>query len=114
VKQEIDAFAAPGRADALNRKIGRENTMFETRNMAWAGSKTVENLNDDAAMSVSPEVLGVVKHVIGGNFGGAVKTAFAAGQNALTGNTAAVRQEVASILLQNGKKIPDRQLAGDG
>lgn len=110
VKQEIDAFAAPGRAEALQRKIGRENTMFETRNMALGGSRTVENLNDDAAMSVSPEVLGVVKNVISGNFGGAVKTALTAGHNALTGNTAAVRKEVADILLQNGRNIPDGRL----
>jgi hypothetical protein len=109
-KQEFDAFAAPGRAEGLQRKIGRENTMFETRNMALGGSRTVENLNDDAAMGVAPEVMGVVKNVISGNFGGAVKTALTAGQNALTGNTPAVRKEVANILLQNGRQIPKRQL----
>lgn len=110
VKQEFDAFAAPGRADALQRKVARENTMFETRNHAMGGSRTADNINDDAAMGVSPEVLGVVKNVISGNFGGAVKTALTAGHNALTGNTAAVRQEVANILLQNGKNIPDKRL----
>lgn len=110
VKQEFDAFASPGRADALQRKIGRENTMFETRNQALGGSRTADNLNDDAAMGVSPEVLGVVKNIIGGNFSGAVKTALSAGKNALTGNTPEVRREVANILLQNGKTIPDRKL----
>jgi hypothetical protein len=106
VKQEFDAFAAPGKAETLQRQIGRENTMFQTRNQAMGGSKTVDNLNDDAAMAVSPEVIGVLRNVISGNFGGAVTTAIAAGKNGLTGNTAAVRQEVANILLQSGRNIP--------
>jgi hypothetical protein len=105
-KQEFDAFAAPGKAEQLQRQIGRENTMFQTRNQAMGGSKTVDNLNDDAAMAVSPEVVGVIKNIVTGNFGGAVKTAISAGKNGLTGNTAAVRQEVANILLQTGRKIP--------
>lgn len=106
VKQEFDAFAVPGRADQLQRQIGRENTMFQTRNQAMGGSKTVDNLNDDAAMAVSPEVIGVLKNVVSGNFSGALHTAISAGKNGLTGNTAAVRQEVANILLQSGKNIP--------
>jgi hypothetical protein len=57
----------------LQRQIGRENTMFQTRNQAMGGSKTVDNLNDDAAMAVSPEVIGVLRNVVSGNFGGAVK-----------------------------------------
>ena len=106
VKQEFDAFAtSPGRASTLQRQIGRENTMVQTRTQALGGSRTVENLNDDAAMGVAPEVMGVIKNVMTGNFGGAVKTAISAGQNALTGNTPAVRQEVANILLQNGRNI---------
>ena len=105
-RQEFNAFAAsPGRAGTLQRQIGRENTMFQTRNQALGGSRTVENLNDDAAMGVRPEVMGVIKNVMTGNFGGAVKTALSAGQNALTGNTPAVRQQVANILLQNGRNI---------
>jgi hypothetical protein len=34
VRQEFNAFAAPGRADQLQRQIAREQTMFETRNHA--------------------------------------------------------------------------------
>lgn len=110
VKEEIGAFAVPGRSDALMRKLDRENVMTQTRNASLSGSKTVENLNDDAAMSVAPEVMGVVKNVIGGNFGAAVKSAVAAGSNFFSGNTPAVRNEVAKILLQNGKSIPDKRL----
>lgn len=105
VRQEFDAFAAPGKAEQLQRQIARENTMFQTRNQAMGGSKTADNLNDDAAMAVSPEVIGVIKNIVTGNFGGAVRTAISAGKNGLTGNTAAVRQEVANILLQTGRKI---------
>jgi hypothetical protein len=110
VKQEFEAFAVPGRSDALQRTLARENTMTQTRNHSLSGSKTVENLNDDAAMSVAPEVFGVVKNIVSGNFGGAVKSAIAAGHNAFSGNTPAVRNEVAKILLQNGKTIPDKRL----
>jgi hypothetical protein len=106
VKQEFDAFAAPGQAEQLQRQIARENTMFQTRNQAMGGSKTADNLNDDAAMAVSPEVIGVLKNVVTGNFSGALHTAIAAGKNGLTGNTAAVRQEVANMLLQSGRNIP--------
>ena len=110
VKQEIEAFAVPGRSEALMRKLDRENVMTQTRNHSLSGSKTVENLNDDSAMSVAPEVLGVAKSIISGNFGGAVKSALAAGSNFFSGNTPAVRNEVAKILLQNGKSIPDKRL----
>lgn len=109
-KQEFNAFAAPGKADLLQRQIGRENTMFETRNAAMGGSRTADNLADQAAMGISPEVVGVLKNIITGNFGGAVKTAITAGQNGLTGNTAAVRKEVADMLLQSGRKIPANKM----
>lgn len=105
-REEFNAFAAPGRAEQLQRQLGRETRMTETRNAAMGGSKTVDNLNDDAAMAVSPEVLGVLKNVVTGNFGGALQTAISAGKNGLTGNTAAVRQEVANLLLQSGRNIP--------
>lgn len=45
---------------------------------------------------------GLIKNVIMGNWHGAIGSALHAGSNALTGNTPAVRQEVANILLQRG------------
>lgn len=99
------AAMAPGNP-MMQRRVAREQTMFETRNQAVGGSRTADNLNDDAAMAVSPEVLGVIRNVVTGNFGGALSTAIQAGRNGLTGNTAAVRQEVANILLQSGRHIP--------
>jgi hypothetical protein len=103
VQQEFNAFAAPGRADLLNRQIGRERTMFETRHQALGGSKTVDNLNDHEAMGISPELVGFVGHVMHGNIGGALRYALHAGSNLATGNTPAVRKAVANILLQRGR-----------
>lgn len=113
---ELDALSlhqGPVQPDKLGgaaQRLARERTMFETRNQALGGSRTVDNLNDDAAMAVSPEVIGVIKNVVTGNFGGALHTAIAAGRNGLTGNTAAVRKEVANILLESGRKIPANRL----
>jgi hypothetical protein len=107
VKQEFNAFAAPGRAEQLQRQIAREQTMFETRNHALGGSKTADNLNDHAAMAVDPHLVG---QIVTGNWHGAVKTAISAGHNALSGNTAAVRKEVADILLQSGQNISPARL----
>lgn len=102
-----DAFAdesramAPG-ADLMQRRVGRENTMFQTRNAAMGNSKTAENLADDAAMGVDPTLIG---QVLSGNWGGAIRSTLSAGQNVLTGNTAAVREEVARLLLQRGQNV---------
>lgn len=102
-----DAFAdeaavmAPGNA-LMQRRIGRENTMFQTRNAATGNSKTAENLADDAAMAVDPSLVG---HLISGNWGGALRSALASGSNALSGNTPAVRQAVADMLMTRGGNV---------
>lgn len=107
--QQEAAAIAPGN-DLMQRRLGREMRMFETRNQALGGSRTADNLADAQAMAVNPEVMGVVRNIMSGNFGGAVKGALSAGYNAFTGNTAAVRDEVARILLQNGRNISPGRL----
>lgn len=109
-----DAFAdeaaaiAPMRTQApMMRRIGRENTMFETRAQALGGSRTADNLNDDAAMAVDPSM---IANLLSGNWGGAARGALAAGQNALTGNTPAVREEVSRILLMRGGNVTPQQM----
>lgn len=106
-----DAFAdeaavmAPGN-QLMQSRIGRENTMFQTRNAALGNSKTAENLADDAAMGIDPSVIGTMVAQVGsGNWGGALRSALSAGQNAWTGNTAQVREAVANILLQRGQNV---------
>lgn len=102
-----DAFQAEAGALApgnplMQRRIGREDTMFQTRNAAMGNSKTAENLADDAAMGVDPTMIG---HVISGNWTGALRSVLASGSNALSGNTPAVRQAVADMLLTRGGNV---------
>jgi hypothetical protein len=96
--QDEAAAMAPGNP-LMQRRIGREQTMFETRNQALGGSKTADNLADAAAMGIDPSLVG---HVLSGNYAGAVRSLIQAGSNHLTGNTPAVREAVANILLQHG------------
>jgi hypothetical protein len=96
---------APGNA-LMQRRIGRENTMFQTRNAATGNSKTAENLADDAAMGVDPTMIG---HVLSGNWTGALRSVIASGSNALSGNTPAVRQAVADILMTRGSNVSAAQ-----
>lgn len=111
-----DAFAAesnvmaPG-APMMQRRIGREDTMFQTRNAASGNSKTAENLNDDAAMGIDPSTIGqFATQIVSGNVGGALRTAMGALSNGWNGNTAAVREHVANILMQNAGTSNPRML----
>jgi hypothetical protein len=102
-----DAFAAesqamaPG-ADLMNRRLAREQTMFETRNQALGGSRTADNLADQEALGVNPTV---IMHLASGHLGGAAAAVLHAGARGLTGNTPAVRKAIADILLRNGATI---------
>ncbi len=96
--QDEAAAMAPGNP-LMQRRIGREQTMFETRNQALGGSKTADNLADHDAMGIDPTMVG---HILAGNYGGAVRSIIHAGSRAVTGNTPAVREAVANILLQHG------------
>lgn len=102
-----DAFAAEAEAMApgnalMQRRLGREQRMFETRNQALGNSKTAENLADAEAMGALPSLVG---QVLSGNMAGAARSVIASGQNVMTGNTPAVRQAVAEILLQRGANV---------
>lgn len=99
-----DAFADEARAMApgnalMQRRIGREDAMFQTRARTTGNSKTAENMNDDAAMGVDP---GLIVNALSGNLTGALRSALSAVSNGWNGNTAGVRQEVSRILLQRG------------
>ncbi len=102
-----DAFAAESNAMApaaplMQRQIGREDTMFQTRNAAMGNSKTAENMNDDAAMGIDLTMIG---QVLSGNVGGALRSAMGAVSNGWNGNTAGVREEVARLLMQRGQNV---------
>lgn len=113
-----DAFAAESQAIAplrtgaqMSRRLDRENTMFQTRNAVVGNSKTVENMNDDAAFGADPAAIGqFATQILGGNVGGALRTALGAVSNGWNGNTAAVREHVANILMQNAQTANPRMI----
>lgn len=99
VNDELRAFAAPGRADQLMSRIGREDTMFGTRARAMGGSQTKDNFSDDAAMAVDPEVFA---NIVGGRWVKAAQNFIARGADNVGGNTPKVREEMARYLLMTG------------
>jgi hypothetical protein len=104
--RDIADATAPGN-DMMQRQLGRENTMFETRAAALGGSKTADNLHDAAAMAINPTT---VMHAVSGNWTAALGSMVHGGANILSGNTLAVRARVADILLQNGANLNPAQL----
>lgn len=81
-EQEFQAFAAPGRAEQLGSRIGRESRMFETNNAALGNSRTADNLGDiDDMANFDPAVL---SNLLQGKFTQAAlagaQQAFAAGK----------------------------------
>ena len=86
---------APGN-DLLQRRIGRENTMFETRRQATGGSQTHDNANDAAAQHVDPSI---IESLFRGHPGHAAMQLLRNVGNGLNGYTPAVREEMARRLL---------------
>lgn len=89
----------PGQADALNQRLAREMEMFETRRIATGGSRTADNLANEEAAGIDPRIFW---NALRGNFGKAAANAIHATGNVMTGNTPAVRSELASLLLRSG------------
>lgn len=89
----------PGQADTLAQRLGREMDMFETRRIALGGSRTADNLANEQAAGIDPRVWWNALH---GNFGKAAANAIHAGGNVITGNTPAVRSELAQLLMRSG------------
>lgn len=104
-RSELDALSAyqgprlPGQGDQMAKSLGRENTMFETRATALGGSKTADNLSDNAAMGVNPEI---ISNVLSGRFIAAGQNALVRSGDNLSGNTPAVREKLAQMLLRSG------------
>jgi hypothetical protein len=103
---DIANATAPG-APLLQRQLAREQTMFETRNQALGGSRTMDNANDHEALGINPTT---VMHVASGHWAGAIGSLLHAGVRGVTGNTPAVRKAVADILLRNGANLNPAQL----
>lgn len=106
-RTEAAAVAPMRTGNTMTQRLARENTMFETRGQATGGSRTADNLADADAMGIDPSVIG---HIIHGNWMGAARSLLSAGSNVLSGNTAAVRQEVGRLLLLRGGNVSAAQL----
>lgn len=100
---EFPAFAAPGQGPLLGRRIAREQKMFETRAAGLGGSKTADNLADEAAMSmVDPSVLG---NLFSLNLTGAARSAALQFIASMKGQPASVRERLAQRLMQTDPRI---------
>lgn len=99
LRAEMPAFSRPGQAPVFDRRIGRENVMFETRNAAMGGSKTAENLADSQSTGLSPEI---ITNLAMGRVGAALSSLTSRAGAGMTGNTAQVREKLAEILLSRG------------
>ncbi|MBY0257476.1 hypothetical protein, partial [Methylobacterium sp.] len=99
-KAELEAFARPGEAERLTNRLGRENEMFANRAEALGNSKTAENLADNADTGIDP---GVFAKLITGNFTGATKDLLMRGAAAVNGNTEAVRNQMAQLLMEGDR-----------
>lgn len=95
---EFPRFAAPGRGEQMGRRIGREQTMFETRAAATGGSKTADNLADSAdTTTVDPAIIG---NLISGNFLQAGKSALSRGGAEVSGMTPKVAERLSRALME--------------
>lgn len=87
----------PGEQPEFAKRLGREQTMFETRRQAIGGSQTAENLADQAENQIDPRIFASLAR---GDLLGAGRQAFMGAGNVLGGNTPAVRSALGDMLLQ--------------
>lgn len=93
--QQEAGVMAPGNP-LMQRRIGRENTMFETRRQATGGSQTHDNANDALAQHVDPSIMA---SLLSGHPGHAAMHLLRNIGNGLNGYTPAVREQMAQRLL---------------
>ncbi|MEX2741080.1 hypothetical protein AB3480_06485 [Rhizobium mongolense] len=104
-EQEFQAFAAPGRAQQLGNRIGRENRMFETSNAAMGNSRTADNLADIEDMSnFDPAIMA---NLLTGNWKQAAITGVRQAFNAGKGLPPRVVERVGRTLMETD---PERAL----
>jgi hypothetical protein len=95
----------PNEKDTLGKALQREQTMFETRNQALGGSRTADNLADNDAAAVNPEIIG---NILGGQYLTAGRNIVARSKDTLSGNTPKVREKIAQALLnRDGKGLEE-------
>jgi hypothetical protein len=96
---ELAGIAQPNRGAQMQRRLTREQQMFDTRNHAIGNSRTADNLADAEALKVDPSLLA---SIFSGDFGGAARRGLGSVSNVLHGSTPEVRQNMERLLLQGG------------
>lgn len=95
---EFPIVTAPDRGPRLWNQLGREKTMFETRNAATGGSRTADNLADAADMSqFDPSVMA---RLMKGDAWGTITAALAKTLNEAKGLPPSVLSKVGEALMQ--------------
>jgi len=98
LEQELPALAAPGRAQTLGNRIGREQRMFDTAYAALGGSKTADNIADALDMnSFDPTVMGKLAR---GDFIGATMSGLTKTLDRAQGMPPSVTERIARVLLE--------------
>lgn len=106
---EFPAFAAPGRGPQLADRIGRENTMFETRARALGGSRTADNIADMGDVAgVDPTMIG---DLMNRRWGALAMRGLQSGVNAAQGRNQAVRDMIVEKLLSNQPSVATDAIA---
>ncbi|MFG1389088.1 hypothetical protein [Xanthobacter versatilis] len=105
---EFPAFAAPGQADQLARRLARERTMFETRAEALGNSKTAQRLADDADFAKFEP--GIIATFLRGKPLDAAIQAVTRALNEARGMPPAVVERVAATLLETRPDVARRLL----
>lgn len=108
--QEFPAFAVPGRADQMGRRIAREQRMFETANAALGGSRTADNLADAAAMSQYDP--GILMNLVRGRPVAAALDAVARAANEARGMPPSVIDRIARALIETDPNVAGQTLRG--
>ena len=106
MRQELPAFSAPGQGDLLMRRLGRENTMSETANLALGGSKTADNTADMIDTGIDP---GVAAALLQGRFKDAAWSALAQTGAMAKGMPPSVIERLAPVLMETNPAMA-RQL----
>lgn len=97
MRQELPAIAVPDKADQLMRRLGRENTMSDTAQIAIGGSKTADNFSDMADSTLDP---GVASNLLRGNFKEAILSALTKSVNAAKGMPPNVVERLIPALME--------------
>jgi hypothetical protein len=106
-----EAAAMARNPDVFGRQITRENEMFGTMNRALGGSRTADNLMDEAMSVPTGPGRQAVIDALRLNFGGAATNLAIAVAPALTGQSPATRKLIADALMSADPEVALRAAA---